>query len=95
MFNKKMKIDVEEFKGIVKDIELEAKKENEQHTQELKIRYFTLKENHEQLEKNYIKVIQENDILKARLQELSKQQEEETLNTLSKYDNLSNVLGDV
>lgn len=93
MFDKKMKIDVSEFKTIVKEIEKEARKEHEQQTQELKIKYFTLKENHEELEKNYIKITQDNDILKARLQEMSKKQNEETINTLSKYDNLDKLLG--
>ncbi|MCT8975475.1 hypothetical protein N4T77_02575 [Clostridium sp. CX1] len=92
MFDKKVKISTDEFKIMVKDIELEAKKEQEQKMQELKIKYFTLKENYEELQKAYIKVVQENDILKAQLQELLKHKEEETLNTLSKYEDLDKLL---
>jgi polyhydroxyalkanoate synthesis regulator phasin len=74
MFNK---INAEELKKIVHDIELQAREENKKELDSLKNRLIELREKYTDLENKYIKLQQENEILKYRLKEFNNKPKED------------------
>jgi len=92
MFGKYMKITEEDFVKAAKEIGEEAKKEFKEQYQALLNKYLDLKKEHEGQQKKYIKALNENDILKAKLKELQKTGEVEEKETIDKYSDLANKL---
>lgn len=86
--SKKYVLDNEKIKAMCKEIEAECRKDFEEKTKELKLRLANLREDHEELKEKYISVVQERDLLKAKITEMTRKAEEESKKTIEKYKNI-------
>lgn len=92
MFKKYIKITEEKLLEHMKEIEMETRKQCKAESRELLNKYLALKMEHQEQQQIYIKTLQENEILKAKLEEIQEVKKGEEAETLKKYSNLANNL---